>query len=62
MESQKIVNLLDMTSDDKDLPRVVTKKWIEVYGQSGTNYNINKEIRTKALMLRSIFKLIVEKN
>ena len=51
-----------MTSDDKDLPRVVTKKWIEVYDQSGTNYNINKEIRTKALMLRSIFKLIVEKN
>ena len=62
MESQKIVNLLDMTSDDNDLPRVVTKKWIEVYDQSGTNYNINKEIRTKALMLRSIFKLIVEKN
>ena len=62
MESQKIVNLLDMTSDDKDLPRVVTEKWIEVYDQSGTNYNINKEIRTKALMLRSIFKLIVEKN
>ena len=62
MESQKIVNLLDMTSDDKDLPRVVTKKWVEVYDQSGTNYNINKEIRTKAPMLRSIFKLIVEKN
>ena len=34
MESQKIINLLDVTSDDKDLPRLVTKKWIEVYDQS----------------------------
>ena len=25
MEFQKIVNLLDMTSDDNDLPRFVTK-------------------------------------
>ena len=33
MEFQKIVNLLDTTSDDKDLARFVTKKWIEVYGQ-----------------------------
>ena len=24
-----------MTFDDKDLPRLVTKKWIEVYDQSG---------------------------
>ena len=62
MESQKIVNLLDMTSDDKDLPRVVTKKSIEVYDQSGANYNVNKEIRTKTPMLRSISKLIDEKN
>ena len=31
MEFQKIVNLLDITSDNKDLPRYVTKKWIEVY-------------------------------
>ena len=29
MEFQKIVNLLDVTSDDKDLPRFVTKKWIK---------------------------------
>ena len=34
MEFQKIVNLLDITSDNKDLPRYVTKKWIEVYDQS----------------------------
>ena len=33
----KMVNLLDTTSDDKDLPRFVTKKWIEVYDQSREN-------------------------
>ena len=53
MEFQKIVNFLDTTSDDKDLPRFVTKKWIEVYDQSGGNYNVNKEIRIKISMLRS---------
>ena len=53
MEFQKIVNLLNTTSNDKDLPRFVTKKWIEVYDQSGGNYNVNKEIRIKTSMLRS---------
>ena len=28
MEFQKIVNLLDTTSDEKDLPKFVTKIWI----------------------------------
>ena len=31
----------------------VTKKWIEVYDQSEGNYDVNKEIRIKTLMLRS---------
>ena len=53
MELQKIVNFLETTSDDKDLPRFVTKKWIEVYDQSEKNYNPNKEIRIKISMLRS---------
>ena len=53
IEFQKIVNLLDTTSDDKDLPRFVTKKWIEVYDQSEKNYNANKEIIIKTPMLRS---------
>ena len=53
MEFQKIVNFLDTTSDDKDLPRFVTKKWIEVYDQSEKNCSPNKEIRIKASMLRS---------
>ena len=49
MEFQKIVNFLDT----KDLPRFVTKKWVEVYDQSEGNYNVNKEIRIKTSMLRS---------
>ena len=53
MEFQKITNFLDITSDDKDLPRFVTKKWIEVYDQPGGNYNVNKEIRIKTSILRS---------
>ena len=52
-EFQKITNFLDATSDDKDLSRFVTKKWIEVYDQSEGNYNVNKEIRIKTSMLRS---------
>ena len=53
MEFQIIVNFLDATFDDKDLPRFVTKKWIEVYDQSERNYKPNKEIRIKTLMLRA---------
>ena len=53
MEFQKNVNFLDATSDEKDLPTFVTKKWIEVYDQSEGNYNVNKEIRIKTSMLRS---------
>ena len=53
MEFQKIVNFFDTTFDDEDLPRFVTEKWIEVYDQSGGNYNVNKEIRIKTSMLRS---------
>ena len=52
MEFQKIINLLDITSDNKDLPRFVNKKWIEFYDQSEGNYSVNKEIRIKASMLR----------
>ena len=50
---QKIVNFIDTTFDNKDLPTFVTKKWIEVYDQSEGNYYVNKEIRIKTSMLRS---------
>ena len=53
MEFQKKVNLSDTTFDDKDLPRFVTKKWIEVYDQSEKNYSVNKEIRITTSMLIS---------
>ena len=53
MEFLKITNFLDINSDNKDLPKFVTKKWIEVYDQWEGNYNVNKEIRIKTSMLRS---------
>ena len=53
IEFQRITNFLGITSDDKDLPWFVTKKWIKVYDESGGNYNVNKEIRIKKSVLRS---------
>ena len=53
METQKLTNFLDITSDNKDLPRFVNEKWIKVYDQSEGNYNVNNEIRIKTSMLRS---------
>ena len=49
MEFEKITNLIDTTSDTKDLPRFVTKKWIEVYDQQR---NSTKFVSTKKLELR----------
>ena len=51
MENEKIINLLGNISDQ--IPRFVTKKWVETCDQSGRTYNTNKEIRFKILMLRS---------
>ena len=51
MEYQKITKLLGSTLDK--VPRFITKKWIEVYDQSGGTYNANKQIRFKTSMLRS---------
>ena len=52
MEFQKIANFLN-TNSDENLPRFITKKWVEVYDQSGENCSVNKEIRIKTSMLRS---------
>ena len=46
MEFQKIVNFLS-TNSDENLPRFSTKKWVEVYDQSGGNYNVNKKLELK---------------
>ena len=54
MEYQKITNLLDITSDN--IPRFITKKWVEVHDQSGSpedRYKPSKQIRFKTSMLRS---------
>ena len=51
MEYQKITKLLGSTFDK--VPRFITKKWIEVYDQSGKTYNTNKQIRFKTSILRS---------
>ena len=51
MEYQKITKLLGSTLNK--VPRFITKKWIEVYDQSGGTYNTNKQIRLKTPMLRS---------
>ena len=59
MEFHKIVKLLDTTFDDKNLPRSVTKKWIEVYDQWEKNYKVNKEIRIKTPMLNRIYVILV---
>ena len=53
MEIENLTNFLDITSDNKDLPRFVNEKWIKVYDQSEGNYNVNNEIRIKTSMLRS---------
>ena len=53
MEFQKIANFLDITSDNKNLPKFVTKKWIEIYDESQRKCDVNKEVRIKTSMLRS---------
>ena len=54
MEYQKITNLLGTTPGE--VPRFITKKWIEVHDQSGSaedRYTPSKQIRSKTSMLRS---------
>ena len=54
MEYQKITTLLGIKPDE--VPRFITKKWIEVHDQSGNaedRYKPSKQIRFKTSMLRS---------
>ena len=48
MEYQKITNLLGNTPDK--VSRFITKKWIDVFDQSGGTYNTNKQIIFKTSM------------
>ena len=50
---KKLQIFLTQYFDDKELPKSVTKKWIEVYDQSEENFSNSKEIRIKTSMLRS---------
>ena len=51
MEFNNINSLLGPAHDE--VPRFITKKWIEVQSQSGSTYNTSKLIRFKTSMLRS---------
>ena len=54
MEYQKITNLLGTTPNE--MPRFITKKWVEVHDQSSSaddRYKQNKQTRFKTSMLRS---------
>ena len=56
MQYQKITNLLDPTSHK--VPRFMTKKWIEIYDQSGSaenRYKPHTQARFKTPMLQSDF-------
>ena len=54
MEYQNITNLLGTTLDE--VPRFITKKWVEVHDQSGSaedRYKWSKQVRFETSMLRS---------
>ena len=51
MEYQKIINLLENTSNK--LSKFRTKNWIEINDQSRGVYNTNSDIRFKNTMLKS---------
>ena len=55
MEFKKTANFLDTTSDNINLPRFGTKKWIEVYdqGKKLEFLSLIKEIRIKTSMVTS---------
>ena len=52
MKFKKTINSLNTTSDNKDLPRFVTKT--KVYDQSKNNYYVNEKIKIKTPFVLSI--------
>ena len=59
MEFQKIINLLDTTFDGKDLPKFVTKKWIEVYDQSEKITMLTKRLELRHQCSDQIYVILV---
>ena len=59
MGFQKIINLFDLTSDDKDLPRYVTKKWIEVTINQKKITALIKKLELKHQCLDQIYAILV---
>ena len=57
MEHQKIINLLDNTSNQPTKFR--TKKWIEINDEERGIYNTNSQIKFKTSMLRSGLSVMV---
>ena len=57
MEHQKIINLLDNTSNRPTKFR--TKKWIEINDEERGIYNTNSQIKFKTSVLRSGLSVMV---
>ena len=51
MEYYDIILFLGNIPDQ--VPRFLTRKWVEIYDESGGTYNVNKEVRFKAHQLRT---------
>ena len=52
MEYQKVINLLDNTSNEPSKFRTIY--WVEINEESRGTYSINSQIRFKTTMLKSI--------
>ena len=59
MEFQKIINLLDITSDDKDLPRYVTKNGLKFMINQKKVTILTKKLELKHHCLDQIYVILV---
>ena len=60
MEFQKIVNLLDITSDNKDLRRFVTKNGLKFMINQKKNTILTKKLELKHHCLDQIYVILVK--
>ena len=59
MEFQKIVNLLDITSDNKDLPKYVTKNGLKFMINQKKITILTKKLELKHQCLGQIYVILV---